>query len=510
MTANSIIEYILVFFGWLLNNAMWDIMSGTGLYLLPLVFKCAAVWLKTREEGFDEGNKGMLLQPRMEHALYVPYLVILFCVIPVAPVNISTMKFDSSRAKQCHVSVATPQGSGYSQVVSDFGGRTVQIPVWWYLVHRLSKGTTQAMIASIPCGGKIRQIRFEVQHSQLRDPILIQELQDFSGSCYSRAYYRLKITNQSLTDKTINSVSWIGSDYFLNTEGYYDTYTSKQPRRAWPWNEKRDAGYSNTGDGGYPTCKEWWSDPKKGLKDRVLASLPSQVKADFQLQNVRNWQELALRWLVSPRNVSLSGGGETYMTGSNDNASGLVGNITRLATTVGVGMKQFEALPGFDALKQALPIVQALLEMMVIIAIPVLLMFSAYDPKTIVTITFALFALMFIPFWWEVAGWLDDQLLTIMYGARNDSGLSSSVPFADFVGSVNDGWIMNLVLGVMYILFPLSWFGMLSWTGVRLGDFATQMVNNGAKLPQTAGNEGGKQTKDAAVSVITKGNRKLK
>lgn len=44
-------------------------------------------------------------------------------------------------------------------------------------------------------------------------------------------------------------------------------------------------------------------------------------------------------------------------------------NITRLATTVGVGMKQFEALPGFDALKQALPIVQALLEMMVIIAI---------------------------------------------------------------------------------------------------------------------------------------------
>ncbi|EAQ6248377.1 hypothetical protein GNN02_07740 [Salmonella enterica] len=110
----------------------------------------------------------------------------------------------------------------------------------------------------------------------------------------------------------------------------------------------------------------------------------------------------------------------------------------------------------------------------------------------------------------EGARWIDDQLLTIMYGARNDSGLSSSVPFADFVGSVNDGWIMNLVLGVMYILFPLSWFGMMSWTGVRLGDFATQMVNNGAKLPQTAGNEGGKQTKDAAISVITKGNRKLK
>ncbi|SQI66768.1 membrane protein [Salmonella enterica subsp. diarizonae] len=135
-------------------------------------------------------------------------------------------------------------------------------------------------------------------------------------------------------------------------------------------------------------------------------------------------------------------------------------------------------------------------------------MFSAYDPKTIVTITFALFALMFIPFWWEVAGWLDDQLLTIMYGTSDDSGLGSSVPFADFVGSVNDGWIMNLVLGVMYILFPLSWFGMMGWTGVRLGDFASGMVKGGTKLPQDAGNEGAKQTKDAAVSVITKGKGK--
>ncbi|EFS2651960.1 conjugal transfer protein TraG, partial [Salmonella enterica] len=298
-----------------------------------------------------------------------------------------------------------------------------------------------------------------------------------------------------------------GSDYFLNTAGYYDTYTSQQPRKAWPWNEKRDAGYANTGDGGYPTCKEWWSDPKRGLKDRVLASLPSRVKADFQLQNVKHWQELALRWLVSPRNVSLSGGGETYMTGSHDNASGLVGNVTRLATTVGVGMKQFEALPGFDALKQALPIVQALLEMMVIIVIPVLLMFSAYDPKTIVTITFALFALMFIPFWWEVAGWLDDQLLTIMYGARDDSGLGSSVPFADFMGSVNDGWIMNLVLGVMYLLFPMAWMGMFSWVGYNVGSVSSRMLEQGIQQSKSAGEQGGNTVKGTVTSAINKGKK---
>lgn len=71
-------------------------------------------------------------------------------------------------------------------------------------------------------------------------------------------------------------------------------------------------------------------------------------------------------------------------------------------------MKQVEALPGFDALKQAMTMIQTLLQMMIIIVIPVLVMFSTYDPKTIVTISFALFALQFITFWWELSGWLDD------------------------------------------------------------------------------------------------------
>ncbi|ECA1950190.1 conjugal transfer protein TraG [Salmonella enterica subsp. enterica serovar Virchow] len=510
MTANSILEYILVFFGWLLNNAMWDILSGTGLYLLPLVFKGAGIWLKAREEGVDEGNQGMLTLPRIENSLYVSYLVICFCCTPVFPVDISTMKFDNSRDKQCRTQMASPQESGYGDIINEFSGKTANVPVWWYLVHRLSKGVTQAMIASIPCGGKIRQMRFEVQHSQIKDPILTQELQAFASSCYSRAYYKLKNANQFLSDRTINSVSWIGSDYFLGTAGYYDTYTSQQPRSAWPWNENRDAGYANTGVGGYPTCKQWWADKTKGLKDRVLASLPARVKRGMQQQNMARWEELALRWLVSPRNLSLSGGGETYTTGGNDNASGLLGNVTRLTSSIGLGMKQFEATPGFDALKQALPIVQALLEMMVIIVIPVLLVFSAYEPKTIVTITFAMFALFFIPFWWEIAGWLDDKLLTLLYDTKSGLGAGNSVPFADFVGSVNDGWIMNLVLGVMYVIFPMTWFSMLGWTGAKIGGFASDMIKQAPQQARDAGEQGGAKAKGAVVTAVTKGKGMLK
>lgn len=163
------------------------------------------------------------------------------------------------------------------------------------------------------------------------------------------------------------------------------------------------------------------------------------------------------------------------------------------------GLKQLDTQPGFDALKLALPIVQALLEMLVIVSIPALLMFSAYEPKMIVTITFAQFALIFVSFWWEVAGWLDDMLLKMTYDS-----------ITDFTKSVNDGWIMNIVLGTMYIVFPLGWFAMMGWTGVKIGDLVSQGINKAGGMSQQAGAAGYKAAEGAAKTVVTKGKSLMK
>lgn len=507
MTANSFLEYFLVLLGWMLNNALWEILLSTGLFALPLVFKVLGVWLKVREEGADEGNKGILALPRIEHAIYVSFCVMLFCCIPALPVDISTIKYDSSRSKQCGMNVPSPQNSGYKGLVNDFGGKTAEVPVWWYLLHMISKGTTQAMIASIPCGDQLRQLRFEVQNTKIRDPIVQQEVQRFADQCYSRSYFKLKDSNSQLSDATINEVGWIGSSYFLKTKGYYDYYTSMEPRKQWPYDNARDNGYPDAGRGGYPTCKQWWSDETKGLGVRVLANITAPTKYAMRLKFGKQWEEMALRWLVSPRNVDLSGGGDTYAVGGGNQSSGVMGVITRVASSVGLGAKQAEALPGFDALKQALPIVQALLGMMIITSIPVLMMFSAYEPKTIVTLSFALFALTFITFWWELAGWLDDRLITILYKSMAEQGIiNSSIPFAGFFSSTTDGWIMNLVLGMMYVVFPMFWVGMLSWIGIKVGDTARAM-SDGGKMPQAAGETVGKKATSAAETAIMKGGK---
>ncbi|MFK9615642.1 conjugal transfer protein TraG N-terminal domain-containing protein, partial [Escherichia coli] len=85
------------------------------------------------------------------------------------------------------------------------------------------------------------------------------------------------------------------------------------------------------------------------------------------------------------------------------------------------------------------------LEMALVIVIPLVLMFSVYSPKAVVTVSFAMFALMFLTFWWEFAGWLDDRLIDIVYSGLDNGDGGNPVPFADFAGSTTDGWVMNLV-----------------------------------------------------------------
>ncbi|MFS6933747.1 conjugal transfer protein TraG N-terminal domain-containing protein [Klebsiella oxytoca] len=501
MTTDSYLEFFLVFLGWLINNALWTIITTTGLFALPLALKVSGVWLKVRTEGDDEGNKGALALPRIEQVLYVAFVVIMFCAMPFKDVDLTVMKFDQTRSRQCGINVPKPDESGYGGLLTDFNGQVAKVPMWWYLVHNLSKGVTHASIASLPCGKELRQLRFEVQHTKLVDPVIRQEVQEFASQCYSKAYFKLKSTNSQLTDATINSVGWIGSSYFLNTGGYYDYYTSTSPRSQWPYSDSRDSGYPDVGRGGYPTCKTWWSAATVGLKARLFAAYDTRTVNMMKSRDPANWEENLLRWLVSPQNTLMSAGGETYLTGNQRGTSGSIDTgVKQLISGLGAFASQSTQLPAFDALRQALPMVHGILMMAMVICIPLVMLFGAYDPKVVITLTFASFALIFVTFWWELGSWLDERLIEILYtGGRGYYNWFSSVSA--------EGWIMNLVLGSMFIVLPAFWFGAVGWSGVQIGHAISQSVMNASDSSRAAGAQGGKIAVDTAKAVATKGKK---
>lgn len=194
----------------------------------------------------------------------------------------------------------------------------------------------------------------------------------------------------------------MGSSFYLTTPGYYDQEHSRSPLAAWPYDTSRDDGLSDTDGGGYPACKEWWSDGDAGLKNRLLKQVDATLWQQLQKlgQSKEEYEEAVLRSLMSPRNMQVSQGGLVYNgfggnAGDNLNASQA---LSRLGSIAGMSVSSLALFPTFDGVRQALPMVQAFLGMALVICIPVILLFSAWELKTVVTLSFVQFALFFLTF----------------------------------------------------------------------------------------------------------------
>ncbi|KML70035.1 conjugal transfer protein TraG N-terminal domain-containing protein [Pectobacterium peruviense] len=493
MTTNSYFEYFLTLLGWVINNGLWNILIGTGLFAAPLAFKIVGIWMKVREEGEDEGNKGMLSLPRIENALYGGFFVMLACCVPLINLSLSTMQYDTSRAKTCGTwTPLSPDESGYSSVVSSLNDQTAAVPFWWAVVHRLSKGVTQAAVATIPCRPDLRQVRFEVQRTNISNPALAEELQDFTNDCYALALYTWKQQDQgATTDKDVlKDIEWLGSSTFRSR--YYGELNSKMPRSNFPWSDARDSGRPNTGRGGYPTCNEWWSTADTGLQDRVVNQADPgmwlRLSAALKMmgKSTADYKEAVIRRLVSPQSLNISQGGQVY-AGYGGNADFTTMNtVNRFGAIAGGALGSLGAFPAFDAMRQALPMVQAILLMATYVMLPLILAFGVYEFKVVITLTFVIFALNFLTFWWELARWLDSWLLEALYSSDTHSRFN----LAGFQNT-SDDMVMSFVMGTMFIVLPTVWIGALSWAGVNIGNVMSNAIGTGVSKAQSSAEQAG-------------------
>lgn len=489
MTTGSYLEYALTLLGWVISNGIWSTITATGLFALPLLFRLISLWLKAREQGADEGDTGGLTLAWMENTVYTALIVIMFTCVPLLNIDITQMKYDAKRSEQCNFyAPAKPEESGYAPLLNDVSGQTAAVPLWWYLVHVVSKGLISAATASLPCQPDLRQLRFEVQHTRISDPVLGQELQDFVMECYAPSLARLKQQGTLLSYADIQDVSWIGSRWFLTRPGYYDTDHARSPRSAWPYDSSRDAGLVDTGNGGYPTCKQWLSDADRGLRPRILAQVKPDIWQSFQqlTYSKNDYEDAVLQSLVSPRNMVVSQFGRVYFGYGGNVDPSVTNEVTSLGATAGHALGSLAAFPAFDSVRQALPMVQAILLMALTICIPLVTVFSAYNVSVVVTLTFAQFGLMFLTFWWELARWLDGWLMTLLYSSDSHSSWN-------LVGLQNtqDDLIMQYVLGTMFVVLPAFWMGALGWAGIRLGGAIENAAQTGTKDTSNSGRMAG-------------------
>ncbi|HHO8039060.1 TPA: conjugal transfer protein TraG N-terminal domain-containing protein [Pseudomonas aeruginosa] len=489
------LEYYLTLVSWVVHNGIWSVLVASGMFAVPFLAIVIQEWLKARAEGADEGNKGVLSSARIENRVFVAIVVIMFAGIPFIDVDFNTIKYDRSRSTQCQVNVPEPTDTGWSQSFSTINNQSAKVPVWWFAMHATSRAITGASVAAIPCGTDLRQIRMDIDATRIDDPVLAQEVSDFTRDCYGPARAKLFMTRPSLSEEQMHDVTWIGSSYFVGTAGFYDSYRSRTPRDAWPFDATRDAGLAQvSGGGGYPTCRQWWSDGGHGLRARLLAQVdPSLLTrlagwAGFLSQAEVN--DSVIRAVASPRQQKLNQGAVYTDYGGQIDMT-LPNIVTRAASDVGLTVGSLGYFPAMDVVRQALPMVLSLLKMALVICIPLVLLTGTYDLKTVVTVSVVQFALFFTEFWFQLARWIDSTILDALYGW----GWGWNRPHTNFdplVGLNNTfgDMLLNFVMATMFLILPTFWVAALAWAGIRAGN-VLQGLSTGTRDAGQAGGRGG-------------------
>lgn len=484
------LEYYLTLVGWIVNNGIWNVLVASGVFALPFLAIVLQEWLKARTEGAEEGNKGVLSSLRIENRVFVAIVVIMFAGTPFIPVNLSTIQFDQTRSTQCQVNIPAPSNTGWATSFTTLNNQSALVPVWWFFMHALSKAITGAAVAAIPCGTDLRQIRIDIDSTRINDPVMAQEVADFTQDCYGPARAKLFDNRPTLSDQQMNDVTWIGSNYFLTTAGFYDTYHSSTPRTAWPYNATRDAGLAQVpSGGGYPTCQQWWSDSGTGLDARLLA----QVDPDL-LSRIGKWagfltqaqvNDSVIRAIAAPHQQIMNQG-QVYTDYGGQVDRTLPNDVNRATSDVGLAVGSLVFYPAMDAVRQALPIVLSFLKMALVICLPLIIVIGTYELKTVVTVSCIEFALFFVDFWFQMARWIDSTIIDALYGWNSPH--SNFDPLMGLNNAFGD-LLLDFVMGAMFIVLPTFWVATLSWVGVRAGT-AVQGLAAGTKEAQSAGGKG--------------------
>ncbi|MCS2611027.1 conjugal transfer protein TraG N-terminal domain-containing protein [Halomonas dongshanensis] len=502
LNVSDYFEMVMLMIGWVVHNALWSSLMQTGLALLPFVALIASEWFKVRQEGEDEGNKGVLLIARIETRLYAMVICYAFTCVPMMslsfnPVNAIQRTNDSGQS--CTVAMIG-QGQWGSNTLNSIGGQSAEIPLWWALVHAVSKGVTNVAVSSIPCAPDLQAITSEIDAQAITDPGLRREVGEFQQQCYGAARNLLFQQGGRIDARRGQDVDWLGSEYFLNTPGYYDSFYAGRPIVGFPYDANRDQARPGTGPGrpGYPTCRQWWEDSESGLYTRLHEQVEPRIWDGIRsIFSSTDAEGEVIRRLISNRAGTANGNQDIAVTGYGNLDGSVEDAISMVAGGAGGAMGAVVGKAGMDMLKRALPMVQYILIMAVVICLPFVMTISGYSFKVAGTASFGLFALWFLTFWWELARWINSNLINLLYSsdAAKMSYLAAGQNAYDKLVLVSVEWATFLIL-------PGIWVAVLGWAGMKVGQGVEGSLKAGTSGAKDAGDKTSQHAEKAAMKRL--------
>src|SRR5699024_9821510 len=148
---------------------------------------------------------------------------------------------------------------------------------------------------------------------------------------------------------------------------------------------------------------------------------------------------------------------------------------------------------------RAVPMVQYLVMMAIVIGMPFVLVFSGYGIKATAVLTFAYFGATTLTFWFQLTRWLQDHLVSLIYGSE-----AAKLGFISSLTGAYDQGVLYLVEAVMIFIFPAVWMAMIGWAGYGIGSAVSGALDKGSKEAANSGKQSGQATVSAGKKIATR------
>ncbi len=485
MIVNSAIELYTMLLAWHLYDGFWSILSGTGLGALPFVFIMISTLLDAYEKGFDTKQLIRILEVRLYTALFV-FFIAVTPLINLFTENTHYIEVscpaDGSTAAATTDTFYGDSGTSIDQDTAKYGAmfqgnQVAQAPLWWYVFSKLNLAIANSLKFELPCRADIATITANLASANITDPNLRLEAAHFNNQCWLPASNKFLAGHDVIPpsqEPIAENVSWFGSKYFLNTEGYYDQYRTDVGLKDFSYSALNgDDVVSDGADGlGWPTCKRWWEDSRDGLRTRLMADISNGSMKG----KMADWNTMSPTWFATSTDAgdqllktaitapgTTSPGAKLPIANAHINGGwfSLEGWVNG-AAGVGVAYEGAFALLEAQAIKAGAPVIQAIVLMMFVIVLPLLMFVSLYDVGTLVTLTVVQFSVMFWSFLFALAWWLNNFLLTALLGDHWFDMLNTGDQPMEMMMTM---WVVKFT----YLVLPLIFSALLGSAGRNLG-----------------------------------------
>lgn len=484
MQTSSFMELTLTVLGWQISNRLAELIVASGLIYLPLLFLFWRNWSQPARSQEAKAAAPVSMR-RMEQDVAIVFVTIILAFLPAVTISISEVEYTIGGDRKA---IGTSGDLPYE--ITD--QTDIKVPVLWWLVHQASSGFTEMFVSAVHAfrsPSNVRALSLALDYTKFDDPNLVAELRQFDLDCYLPALSRAERTNGS------KQPEWRGDTDVLLQANYYPSLNAT--RRVTSWNPPYDFSPGNEG----PSCDTWWQDGPNGLLNRLHSHIESRTAPEtdygmlvlFGNASHARTEESVRKFLANkpPPNIS----GSTADPDDRDTLS-LWANLAAAGSLLAYPLVK----TGMYLVVSGLPMLQSLVLLCIYLALPIAVPFAALRPGLIVFFTAAIFAVKFMTALWALAQFIDESLISFMYGDGTGSGLQVGS------GSTTD-ILLAIITSISYLGFPLVWLWLMaSFTNTSVQGVNTLFAYSAGKLESAAaqGVSAAKSVASTAFSGSTK------